>query len=177
LGSINRRPVRHDGGAYLSRKRCYRRVITPQPPRGLRARLGADQVRDLGLCHVVNLDAIATGTADVATLWQWVGGVLTWSRVAEVLQAGAPEMRAQLEMADRVIERFRRTGRVGFTGADYQLAKDGVQVMDQLSEIVDRATAVDAAEWSEARLNALVACGSEQFVSSCSGPAGRSDQR
>ncbi len=122
----------------------------------MRPRLDATQVRDLGLCHVVNLDAIATGAADASTLWQWVGGVLTWSRVAEALQAGALEMRAQLEVAQRVIERFRRTGRVGFSGLDYQLAREGVQVMDQLSEVVDKATAVAAAEWSEARLNALL---------------------
>lgn len=139
----------------MSRKRCRRRVVVPQPPRGMRPRLHGAQVRDLGLCHMVNLDAIATGSADASTLWQWVGGVLTWSRVAEALQAGALEMRAQLEVAGRVIERFRRTGRVGFSGPDYQLAREGVQIMDQLSEVVDRATAVAAAEWSEARLNAL----------------------
>lgn len=141
----------------MTRKRCRRRAVVPQPPRGMRPRLDGAQVRDLGLCHVVNLDAIATGAADVSTLWQWVGGVLTWSRVAEALQAGALEMRAQLEVAERVIERYRRTGRVGFSGLDYQCAREGVQVMDQLSEVVDRATAVAAAEWSEARLNALLA--------------------
>jgi len=140
----------------MSRKRCHRRPIVAQPPRGMRPRLRAAQVRDLGLCHAINLDAIATGTADAATLWQWVGGVLTWSQVADVLQAGVPEMQAQLEMVKRVIERFSRTGRVGFSGTDYQLAREGVQVMDQLSEVVDRATAVAAAEWSEERLNALV---------------------
>lgn len=140
----------------MSRKCCRRRPIVAQPPRGMRPRLPAAQVRDLGLCHAINLDAIATGTADAATLWQWVGGVLTWSRVADVLQAGAAEMQVQLEMAQRVIERFTRTGRVGFSGPDYQLAREGIKVMDQLSEVVDRATAVAAAEWSEGRLNALV---------------------
>lgn len=139
----------------MSRKRCHRRVVIPLPPRGLRPKLVPSQVRDLGLIHAINLDAIATGTADEGTLWQWVAGVLTWSRVAELLQAGAVEMHDQLELANRVVERYRATGRVLFTGPDYQLAKDGLSVMDQLAEIVDRPTAVVAAEWSDGMLNAL----------------------
>lgn len=139
----------------MSRKHCRRRAIAPKPPRGLRPRLAPDQVRDLGLAHVVNLDAIARGEANEALLWQWVGGVLTWSRVAELLQAGVPEMQAQLELAHRVIERYGRTGRVGFSGPDYQAARAGVQVMDLLAELVDKPTAIAAAEWSERRVNEL----------------------
>jgi hypothetical protein len=139
------------------RKRCMRRKVVPMPPRGLRPRLAADQVRDLGLAHVVNLDTIARGEADEALLWQWVGGVLTWSRVADLLQAGAPEMRDQLVLAAQLVERYGSTGRVVFTGPEYQRAKEGIGVMDQLAEVVDRPTAVAAAEWSERRLNTLQA--------------------
>ena len=64
-------------------------------------------------------------------------------------------MHAQLEMAALVAERHARTGRVGFAGIEYQLAKRGVDVMDQLAERVDRATAIAAAEWSEAKVNAM----------------------
>ncbi len=141
----------------MSRKCCRRRVVVPLPPRGLRPHLAPDQVRDLGLAHVVNLDAIARGEADEAILWQWVGGILTWSRVAELLEVGGSEMREQLELADRVIERYGRTGRVGFSGQDYTAARDGLRVMDRLAEIVDRPTAVAAAEWSERRTNQLQA--------------------
>jgi hypothetical protein len=139
------------------RKQCKRRSIVPLPPRGLRPRLAADQVRDLGLAHVVNLDAIAHDQANEATLWQWIGGVLTWSRVAEQLRAGVPEMQQQVDLATRLVVRHRRTGRVGFSGEDYQLAKEGLQVMDQLAEMVDRPTAVAAAEWSERKVNQLAA--------------------
>jgi hypothetical protein len=137
------------------RKRCHRRPITPVPPRGLRPKLASDQVRDLAMCHNVNLDAIARGTADEATLWQWAGGVFTWGRVADLLQVGQPEMQIQLQLAGAVLERYGRTGRVGFTGAEYQCAKTGVLVMDQLAELVDRPTAIAAAEWSEAKISAL----------------------
>jgi hypothetical protein len=133
----------------MTRKRCHRRATVPLPPPGLRPRLSSAQVRDLGLVHTINLDAIARGEADEGTLWQWVGGVLTWSRVSELLQLGAPEMKLQLDLAERVVERYRRTQHVLFSGPDYQLAKDGVVA------IVDVPTATAAADWSEATLEAL----------------------
>lgn len=137
------------------RKQCRRRVVVPMPPRGLRPRLDAGQVIDLSICHNSNLDSIARGDANDTTLWQWAGAVFTWSKVAEVLEAGVPEMEAQLTLTAAVIERFTATGRIVFTGPEYQLAKDGVCVMDQLAEIVDRPTALMAATWSEAKLQAL----------------------
>ena len=66
-------------------------------------------------------------------------------------------MAVQLQMLEHVTERYVRTGRVGFTGAEYQLAKVGVQVQDELARIVDRHTAVEAANWSEERVNRLCA--------------------
>lgn len=133
----------------------------PMPPRGLRPRLTPDQLLDLGLAHVVNLDAIARGEADESLLWQWVGGVLTWSRVAVLLDRGAPEMLEQVRLAARLVQRYGRTGRVLFTGTDYQLAKAGIEVMDELARHVDRPTAIAAANWSEAKVAQMAAeCGS-----------------
>jgi sulfite reductase beta subunit-like hemoprotein len=139
------------------KKRCLRRVFVPLPPRGLLRKLAPDQVTDLALVHLTNLDLISRGLADEAVLWQMVGGVLTWSRAADLLGVGVDEMRAQLELVTRVVERYGRTGRVGFSGIEYQVAKLGVEVMDQLAEMVDAPTAVAAAEWGEARVNALAA--------------------
>jgi len=141
----------------VTRKRCRRRVIVAMPPRGLRPRLADDQVRDLAMVHLVNLDAIAKGLADESTLWHWVGGLFTWSRVATLLQTGEPEMELQLALATAVLDRYERTRRIGFSGPEYQQAKDGVVVMDQLAELVDRPTAIAAAEWSERRVNQLEA--------------------
>lgn len=141
----------------MSRKRCHRRVVVPLPPRGLRPKLTRDQLQDLGLAHMVNLDTLAKGEADEATLWQWVGGCLTWSRVADLLQVGQAEMTEQLQLVAAVVERYGRTGRAVFTGPEYQLAKAGVGYMDDLAAIVDKPTAIAAAEWSEARCNAWAA--------------------
>jgi hypothetical protein len=139
----------------MSRKRCHRRVVIPMPPRGLRPKLARDQLLDLGLAHIVNLDIIASGQGTEEVLWQMAGGVLTWSRAADLLGVGQEQMRQQLELVTAVIARWRRTGRVAFSGPEYQAAKLGVQVMDELAEIIDAPTAVDAAEWGEARVNAL----------------------
>ena len=109
-------------------------------------------MRDLNLCHIVNLDAMAHGEATFELLRDWVAAVLLWSRVAEQLQRGVDEITAQLELTHDVIQRYRRTGRVAFDGAGYQLAKTGLNVMDQLALIVDRPTAIEAAEWSEAKI-------------------------
>lgn len=139
----------------MSRKRCNRRRIVPMPPPGLRPKLDRLQVRDLSMAHHINLDAIAHGTADEALLWQVFGGVLTWSRAAELSGQGVPEMREQLALVESLLERYGRTGRIAYTGPELQLARDGVAVMDRLAELVDRATAIAAADWSEACVTAL----------------------
>jgi hypothetical protein len=141
----------------MTRKRCHRRVITALPPRGLRARMTPDTLTTLSIAHNTNLDEISRGTASEQTLWDMVGAVFTWSKVAELLRMGVEEMTPQLELATRVVERYGRTGRIGFTGPEYQAAKLGVQVMDALAEACDIDTAKMAAAWSEDRLNTLVA--------------------
>lgn len=139
----------------MSRKRCHRRHWLPIPRRDLLPKLTRDQVRALCLAHMTNLDQVAKGKADEALLWDMVGGVLLWSKVAEQLQADVDEMVEQLNLATAVVERYGRTGRVGFSGTEYQLAKRGVEVMDQLAEMVDKPTAEAAAEWSLARVQAM----------------------
>ncbi len=124
-------------------------------PRHMRPKLTKTQRIELGLAHTVNLDLIRTGEADEALLWQYVGGVLTWSRVAELLETGQEEMRAQLEVASALVQRYGRTGRVLFTGPEFQLAKEGMHHMDDLAEIVDQPTAEDAADWSQQRVDLL----------------------
>jgi len=125
---------------------------TPRPkPAGLKP----DQLRDLSLAHNVNLDAIATGTAQDSMLWDWAGGVFTWWKASRTLGIGEPEMDLQLDVATRLVERFGRTGRVLFDGPDLQLARDGVVVMDMLAQQVDMVTATVAAEWSEREINRM----------------------
>jgi hypothetical protein len=142
-------------GRYLPRPALPAKL--PPALRCFAKRLDATQVRDLGLVHVANLDAIIHGNASPQVMWDWAGGVLTWSRVADLTDRASDDMAEQLALAMSVVDRYRRTGSVGFTGTEYQLAKRGVALMDALAEFVDQATASEAADWSEARLHALQA--------------------
>ena len=139
----------------MTRKRCHRRVTIPMPPRGLRPRLDRSQLTDLALAHIANLDALARGQANPTTLWHAVEAAYTWSRAAELMGIGLHEMAAQLAMLESVVQRYKRTGRIGLSGPEYQLAKDGVDIMDELARLVDVPTAVAAAAWSEARIDQI----------------------
>lgn len=125
----------------------------------LRHSLDRDQIRDLALAHNMNLDLLHSGQADQSVLWQWAGGILTWLRVAQLLGVRQAEMNAQCELADRVLQRYAGTGRVEFIANDYQEARAGVVVMDELAETVDPRTAWLAAEWSEALINRMADAG------------------
>ena len=134
--------------------------------RGLRPKLVPDQLLDLGLVHALNLDAIANGRGDRALLKDCIATVLTWSRAAELLhQQGVVTdeacdlMAEQIHLHERMVARFGRTGRVAFDGTDYQVAKHGLDLMDQLAQIVDRPTAMAAADWSEMRIAEMTADG------------------
>jgi hypothetical protein len=124
---------------------------------GLRPKLDAGQLRDLSLAHITNLDAIATGTANVDTLWQWAESWYTWSRVAELKRIACPEIVEQMALVATVTERYRRTGRIAFTGPEYQLAKLGVGYMDDLAALTDRHTAELASTWSAYRIARMTA--------------------
>jgi hypothetical protein len=139
------------------RKSCKRRVLPARPPRALRPKLAPGQVIDLGVAHWQNVDLVAQGQADEQLLWELVECVYTWSFVADALGRGVDEMRAQLEMVTRMVERFGATGRVTYTGLEYQLAKRGCDVMDALAVMVDKPTAIDAVSWSELQVAALLA--------------------
>jgi hypothetical protein len=149
----------------MSRKRCIRRFYQPLPPPGLRPLLKPDQVRDLALVHINHLDLIACGVSTEEVLWQWIGGALTWHYVADKLQRRSPAryaeaaaaMRDQLGVLTSVVDRYRRTGSIRFAGLEYQQAKYACQWMDALAEVVDQATAVEAAEWSDRRVNDMAA--------------------
>lgn len=130
-------------------------LLVDRMPRAFRPRLRVDQVRDLALSHVQNLDAIATGQADHSMVRDYTSSVLCWWKAADLMATGRPEMDEQLEVATRLVERYSRTGRVLFDGTDLQIARRGVIVMDMLAEIVDQATAITAADWSEREINRM----------------------
>lgn len=133
----------------MKRKRIPRPAL---PPPGLRPTLRRDQLRDLSIAHLQALDAIVNGDANIETLWAMARAVLAWSHAADRLHIGEAEMIEQMHTLLALIERYQRTGRVGFSGAEYQSAKEGVAVMDDLAERCDIPTALAACAWAERRL-------------------------
>ena len=117
-------------------------------PRAFRPRLHPKTVREISLYQNINLDAITHGRADEQTMWDYAANALCWHRVAHAISAGQAEMDAQLQVATRLIERWGRHGRVAFDGPDLQHARDGVVIMDQLAELVDEPTALEASAWA-----------------------------
>lgn len=116
-------------------------------------------MRAMEMCHLQNLDAVATGQAGPQCMWDWAAGVLMFARVADALQAGQLEMQGQLAVATRLVERWARTGRVLFDGPDYQMARIGVAVMTELASQADWRTLQDAAHWGMQQVQLLTVPG------------------
>lgn len=125
----------------MTRKRC-RRKYRP-------AYLTAAQLRDLDTTHLQTLDDIARGLGTADLLEQWAGAVATWGHVARMRRLGEPEMAEQAAVVASLRERHARTGRVCFSGVEYQTAKYGVAIMNALAEGTDLATAKRAADLAE----------------------------
>ena len=89
--------------------------------------------------------------------------MLLWHRAAELMGLGVAEMAPQLGVATRLVERFARTGQVRFDGPDYQLAKIGLQVMDEIARQVDQPTAIAATEWGDIEVNRLASTAGQGF--------------
>jgi len=133
---------------------------------GLRPKLVRDQLIDLALVHHSNFDLIAKGQGTHHLLLDCVASVLTWSHVADALvrrqlitEEAVQLMTQQVLILERMAQRYARTGRVAFDGPDMQLAKEGLDIMDELARLVDRPTAVAAADWSEMRMAQIEAGG------------------
>ena len=121
--------------------------------------LAADQVRDLAISHHSHVDDVAHGRATIETAWEMAGAALGWSRIAQQLGQGETEMAQDLHVIRALIDRWQRTGRVAYTGIEYQQAKAGLEVADQLARLTDLITARAAVDWAENRINVLRSTG------------------
>lgn len=63
----------------------------------------------------------------------------------------------QLRLCADLIARWKRTGRVGFDGPGFVLAKHGVDVMDELARLVPVHAAREAAIWADEQLARMCA--------------------
>lgn len=132
-----------------------RHHVTAPASRFIKLRLHPAQVLTLHVLHELLLDDLLQDRATEATLWELVAMAFTWSRTAELLGEGEPEIAPQLELATRLVERFGATGQVRLMGAEADVARRGTVVMDLLAQRTDPATATAASHWSEGCLTML----------------------
>lgn len=118
-------------------------------PKWCRPRLEQAKVNQIELIHLAHVDAIVRGIGTVDLLWDILESLLTWSDVAKRMDLGAPEIVAQIDLYQAVLDRYQRTGKVGYSGPEYQLAVKGTVHMTLLASEVDQLTALKAAEWAE----------------------------
>lgn len=115
-------------------------------------RLPRSQRTSLGLVHVENVAQLCGPNPTPELLWQWAGGLLTWSYVANKMDVGVPELDLQLQLSTAVIRRFAATRVVQLRIEEKALAKQGAPICDALAAEVSVALAMEAALWSEAQM-------------------------
>lgn len=87
---------------------------------------------DISLCHHINLDAIATGTADAQTLLDFVHSAFTWMSFAKTPEEEAIAAEAA-ELCSGLLDRFKRTLKVGCSGEQLQTARRVTAWMDEMA--------------------------------------------
>lgn len=122
-------------------------AIPSRPP--VRRKLTRTSIRELHMLHAQHLDALATGRVDDRIMWDWAAGALTWSKVAELIGQGEPQMNELMAVVERVVSRYKTDGTVKLTPEEYDQVRQGSMVMDLLAETTDLISAGRAAQWSE----------------------------
>lgn len=126
--------------------RTPRRPRWPKkPPPGLRPRLDRLKVLSTHLVHAENIAMIASGQGTQQTLYDHAHAVLVWLTLARdyherygTLAETLRVLEAAYAAVEPLIERWQRTGRVGFTGPELQMAREATPHMDAMAELVDR---------------------------------------
>ena len=138
----------------MTRKRCHRQPVETRPPAGLRERFSSEQLRAIALIHISQLDALVAG-ADLAQLWEWMGTVLTWSKVAQECRIGEDEIQPVVDLAVLLAARFESDGFVVLNDAELDIARSGSVVMDLLAETIELGVAAAIGDWAQKEISAL----------------------
>jgi len=127
-----------------------------QLPKFWLPKLDAGQQLDAKLIHWDLVDRFTSGTATHVELWDWIETGFTYSQIMRLLHEDGTEfphealqaLAEQLDSYPAVIARYRTTGRVGFNGAQLNIARAAAHVMDGLIDMDRHGIAQKAALWS-----------------------------
>lgn len=98
----------------------------------------------------------SAGAADV-DLWNWLGSLLMYTHMAERVEDAALHagLAAAVEATMTVVTRFKRLGRVGFSGPELTACREAVQWMEALAEVTPNAIAIECGTRAERELERI----------------------
>jgi hypothetical protein len=145
--------------AHRTAARAKREIM----PKWFRKKLDSDQIVS---CKVAHWDLIGRVTSGIATehdLWDMVHTALTYTELMRLLETDGTEFTEEAKAAvvehtahlPGVIDRYRKTGRVGFSGEQLLAARAAAEVMEQVIEMDRFGFAVRATEWAMENTNRI----------------------
>lgn len=141
----------------------HNRQYADQLPKFWRPKLKSSQCLDAKVIHWDLITRFSSGTATSDDLWDWLETGYTYVRIMQLqIEDGrefTPEavgaMSDQIDIYASVIDRFRRTGRVGFSGTELLTARSAACIMDGLIEIDRHGIALRAGHWAVEQMNKI----------------------
>jgi hypothetical protein len=129
-------------------------------PKFWQPKMTQEQATTCKLAHWDLIDRFTSGRAVFSDLLDWISTGFTYAEMMRLLESDGTQftdeakaaITEQLDSYEGVIERFKRTGRVGFNAEQLLAARAAAEVMDQLIEMDRFGFAVRAAEWSNAQM-------------------------
>lgn len=134
-----------------------------QLPKFWRPKLPASVRTTAQIVHWDLITRFTDGTAGAEELWDWIETGFTYSQIARLLAADGVEfdpealnrLAEQFNTYESVIDRFRKTGRIGFDADQLRIARAAAEVMDALIDMDRHGIAERAARWSVEQMAAM----------------------
>ncbi len=132
------------------------RARRQQLPKFWRPKISSAQVLDSRIVHNDLVQRLATGTATAGDCWDWMETGFTYTQMMRMLAEDGVQftdeamgaLALQLDTYELICARLHRTGRVGLTGPELQIARQAAAVMDELIGMDRHGIAERAARWS-----------------------------
>ena len=132
----------------------------PLIPRWFQPKIDKSVQTTCQIYHWENITSITSGSATETLMWDWVESALTCSEMMRLLNKDGTDFTSeakdaiaeQLEIYPAVVARFRRTGKIGFSGTELNIAKAAAHCMDTLITMDRHGIAWAARQWSNAQM-------------------------
>lgn len=140
--------------------RSPQKIRSALPPPGMRPKLDTAKIWAIAINMQSNVGELTAGTMDDSILWDFVGGLLTWKRVAQELkykEAYAVLHVVYTTAAASAIVSWITKGVAKFSEDEAPKVYESLPWCEALAEVVDLLTATAAAKWSQSLVDQLSA--------------------